>query len=120
MPPDEHSEGGHGEREPGLAICSDPMHDLLTVREQREQREHRFHQHAVLPLPTLTQFQVAEIPLRGMVTLAVAHAQATIKLHWFSSRQRLPPAIQRWFERPVRPICWGRRPSRIGWINAMP
>src|SRR3989441_3918833 len=66
MPLDEHIEGGHGERESGLKIRPDPMHHLLAVTDQREHREHRLHQHAVLPLAALTQFEVAWIPLGGM------------------------------------------------------
>jgi hypothetical protein len=49
-----------------VEIRPDPMHDLLEVRDQSEHQEHRFHQHAVLPLAALTQFEVAGIPLRGM------------------------------------------------------
>ena len=34
MPLDEHIEGGHGEREPGVKIGPDPVHDLFetTIR----------------------------------------------------------------------------------------
>ena len=53
-------------------------------------------------------------------TLAVAHAHPTINPHWLSSRQSFPPTIHRWFERPLRPICCGLRPSRLGWISAIP
>ena len=42
------------------------MHDLLQMADERQHREHRLDEHAVLPLPALTQFQVAGIPLRGM------------------------------------------------------
>jgi hypothetical protein len=66
MPLDEHIENGHGEREPRLKIGPAPMHDLFQVADERQHREHRLHQHPVLPLPALTQFQVAGIPLRGM------------------------------------------------------
>jgi hypothetical protein len=66
MPLDQHIEGGHGEREPGVEIRPAPMHDLLEVRDERQHREHRLHQHAVLPLSTLTQFEVGGIAFRGM------------------------------------------------------
>ena len=36
------------------------------MTNERQHREHRLDEHAVLPLPALTQFQVAGIPLRGM------------------------------------------------------
>jgi hypothetical protein len=39
----------------------DLVHDLLEVTEQRQHREHRLHQHVVLPLPALTQFEVGGI-----------------------------------------------------------
>src|SRR5439155_27312832 len=66
MPLDQHIEGRHGEREPGVERRPDPMHNLLQVHDDRQHREHRLHQHTVLPLPTLTQFQVGWIALRGM------------------------------------------------------
>ncbi len=66
MPLDEHIEGRHGERKPGVKIRPDPMHRLLEVADQRQHRQHRLHQHTVLPFAALTQFQVAGIPLRGM------------------------------------------------------
>src|SRR6266566_8328734 len=41
-------------------------HHLLEVADQRQHREHRLYQHTILPLPTLAQFEVRRIPLRGM------------------------------------------------------
>lgn len=52
--------------------------------------------------------------------MAVAHAHPTISPHGLSSKHHVPPTIQRWFERPVRPICGALRPSRLGWIHATP
>src|SRR6266699_3633884 len=66
MPLDQHIEGGHGERQARLKIRPTPMHDFLEVANERQHREHRLHQHAVLPLATLTEFEMARIPLRGM------------------------------------------------------
>src|SRR5262249_38216655 len=66
MPLDQHIEGRHGERQACLKIRPAPMHHFLQMTNEREHREHRLDEHAVLPLPTLTQFQVAGIPLRGM------------------------------------------------------
>jgi hypothetical protein len=66
MPLDQDIEGGHGEREPGMEIRPDAVHDLLEVAHDGQHREHRFHQHALLPLPPRTHFEVAGIPLRGM------------------------------------------------------
>src|SRR5262245_14116134 len=68
MPLDEHIEGGHGERQPRLKIRPAPVHDLLEVADHGQHREHRLHQHAVLPLTALTQFEVGGIALGGMKT----------------------------------------------------
>jgi len=66
MPLDEHIEGGHGEREPRLKIRPAPMHHLLQMADERQHREHGLDEHAVLPLPTLTQFEITRVPLCGM------------------------------------------------------
>ena len=66
MPLDEHIEGGHGEREPGLKIRPAPVHDFLEMADERQHRQDRLHQHAILPLAPLTEFQVGGIALRGM------------------------------------------------------
>jgi len=66
MPLDQHIEGRHGERQARLKIRPTPMHDFLEVANERQHREHRLHQHAVLPRATLTEFEIARIPLRGM------------------------------------------------------
>src|SRR5215472_570929 len=68
MPLNQHIEGGHGERQPRLKIRPAPVHDLLEVADQCQHREHRLHQHAVLPLPALAQFEVGGIALRSMET----------------------------------------------------
>ena len=66
MPLDEHIEGGHGEREPGMKIRPAPMHHLLQMADQRQHGQDRLHQRAVLSLPALTQCEIAGIPFRGM------------------------------------------------------
>src|SRR5215471_1368556 len=66
MPLDEDIEGRHSEREACLKIPPAPMHHLFHMADQRQHREHRLHQHPVLPLTTLTQFEVGRITLRGM------------------------------------------------------
>ena len=66
MPLDEHIEGGHGEGQTRLKIGPAPMHHLLQMTDERQHREHRLHQHAVLPLAALTQFEIARIALRRM------------------------------------------------------
>ena len=66
MPLDQHIEGRHGERQACLKIRPAPMHHLLQMADQRQHREHRLDEHAVLPFPALTQFQIAGIPLCGM------------------------------------------------------
>ena len=66
MPPDQHIEGGHGERQACLKRGPAPMHHLFEMANERQHGEDRFHQHAVLPLTTLTQFEVGRIALGGM------------------------------------------------------
>src|SRR5215831_4769808 len=66
MPLNQHIEGGHGEGQTRLKIRPAPMHDFLEVADQGEHRQDRLYQHTVLPLATLTQFEVGGIPLRGM------------------------------------------------------
>src|SRR5215831_20045956 len=66
MPLNQHIEGGHGEGQTRLKIRPAPMHDFLEVADERQHREDRLHQHTVLPLATLTQFEIARIALRGM------------------------------------------------------
>src|SRR5712691_4245872 len=66
MPLDQHIEGGHGERQARLKIHPASMHHLFKMTDECQHREHRLHQHAVLPLAALTQFEIARIALRGM------------------------------------------------------
>src|SRR2546428_2642443 len=66
MPLDQHIEGGHGEREARLKIRPAPMHHLFEMADERQHREDRLHEHPVLPLPALTQFEIRGIALRGM------------------------------------------------------
>src|SRR5712691_2413668 len=63
MPLDQHIKNCHGEREPGLEVLPDPVHDFLEVADHRQHGEHRLHQHAVLPLTARTQFEVGGIAL---------------------------------------------------------
>jgi len=44
------------------------MHHLCEMANERQHGEDRFHQHAVLPLPTLTQFEIGGIALHRMET----------------------------------------------------
>src|SRR5262245_35784386 len=66
MPLDQHIEGGHGEREARLKIPPAPMHHLFKMADECQHREDRLHEHPVLPLPALTQFEIGGIALRGM------------------------------------------------------
>ena len=68
MPLDEDIEGRHGEGEACLKIRPAPMHHLFKMADQRQHREYRLDEHAVLPLPALTQFEVRGIALGGMET----------------------------------------------------
>src|SRR5947207_11911861 len=60
MPLDQCIEGGHGERQARLKIRPAPMHPLFEMTDERQHREYRLHQHAVLPLAPLTQFEIAD------------------------------------------------------------
>ena len=80
MPLHQHVEGSHGEREPGMEIRPDPVHDLLEMADERQHREHRLHQHAVLPRAALTQFQVAWIALGRMEAGITQDNHALLKL----------------------------------------
>ena len=66
VPLDQHIKGRHGERQACLEIRPTPMHHLLKMADERQHREHRLYQQAVLPLPTLAQFQVGGIACRRM------------------------------------------------------
>src|SRR4029453_5868793 len=66
MPLDEDIKGGHGEGEAGVERLPEAVHDFLEMAHHREPREHRPHQHAVLPLAALTEFEVGGIALGGM------------------------------------------------------
>src|SRR5437773_4546054 len=98
MPLDSHIEGGHGERQARLKICPAPMHHLLQMADEREHREHRLHQHTVLPLAALTQFEVGGIALRGM------EAGVTQDNHLFFELSNQP------LKRVIRDIGGGTRP----------
>src|SRR5262245_18218027 len=66
VPLDQDIEGRHGECEPGMEIRPDPMHELFEMADERQHRQHRLHQHAVLPLPALTEFEVGGVTLSGL------------------------------------------------------
>src|SRR5262249_28041365 len=68
MPRDQHIEGRHGECQARLKIGPAPMHDLFEMADERQHREHRLDEHAVLPLPALTEFEVGGVALGGMET----------------------------------------------------
>jgi len=66
MPLREHIKSGHGERQMSREILPDAVHHLLEVADQREHRQHGCDEHAIIPFPALTQFQVGGIPRCGM------------------------------------------------------
>ena len=71
MPLHQHIEGRHGEREPGLEIRPDAVHDPLAMADHGQPGEHRFHQQAVLPRASLTQCEVGGIAF-GSVEASIA------------------------------------------------
>src|SRR3989475_9655089 len=80
MPLDQHIEGGHGEREARLKIRPAPMHHLFEMADERQHREDRLHQHALLPLAALTQFEVAGIALGRMESGITQDDHASVDL----------------------------------------
>ncbi len=80
MPLDEHIEGGHGEREPGVEIRPAPVHDFLEVAHDGQHRQDRLHEDAILPLPPSTEFEVGRIPLGDMEGGITQDDYAPIKL----------------------------------------
>src|SRR5213594_3586013 len=80
MPLDQHIEGGHGEREPRLKIPPTPMHHLLHMADQRQHREHGLHQHALLSLAALAEFQVRGVTIRGMKAGVAEDNHTPVKL----------------------------------------
>ena len=80
VPLDQDIEGRHGECEPGVEIRPAPMHDLFEMADERQHRQHRLHQHAVLPLPALTEFEVGGVTLSGMETSVAQDNHAPVDL----------------------------------------
>ena len=80
MPLDQHIEGGHGEREAGLKIRPHPVHDFLEVTDERQHGERGLHQHALLPLAALTEFEVGGVAVGGMETGITQDNHTPIKL----------------------------------------
>src|SRR5712691_1022463 len=112
MPLDQHIEGRHGESESCLERRPDPVHDLLAVRNQRQHREHRFHQHAVLPLAALTQFEVGGIAfsrMEGGITQDNPCALHTVE----SATERCCPRHWRSHSPTPRSTPTGSAPNRV-------
>ena len=80
MPLDQHVEGGHGERQTCLKIRPAPMHHLLQMADQCQHREHRLHQHTILPLAPLTQFEIRGIALGRMEASITQDNHASVDL----------------------------------------
>ena len=76
MPLDQHIEERHREREPCLKIRPLAVHDFLEVADERQHRQDRLHQHAILPLAPLTEFQVGGIAWQ-CTTLLWSHHSGT-------------------------------------------
>src|SRR5262249_10868793 len=55
-----------GEGQTRLKIRPAPMHHFFEMADECQHREHRLHEHTILPLAPLTQFEIRGIALRGM------------------------------------------------------
>jgi hypothetical protein len=62
----------------------------LTVTDQRQYREHRCYQHAVLPLPAVTQCEIGQIPLGGMDALLLKERSSEGISTFYSHSPRRP------------------------------
>ena len=143
MPMDEHIEGGHGKREPRLKMRPHPVHDFLEVADERQHRQDRLHQHAILPLAPLTEFQVGGIALRGMEGGITQDNHPAINLSNEPLKRVIrdigrvtcpphdqPPLIEQQTQfAPDNPAMvrqafaadlLGTAPSRMGWSSSMP
>ena len=80
MPLDQHIEDGHGEGQARLKIGPAPVHDLLQMADERQHGEDRLDEHAVLPLPALTEFEVGGVALGGMETGITQNNHTLLKL----------------------------------------
>src|SRR5499426_3424418 len=135
MPLHEDIEGRHREGQARLKIGPAPMHDLFEMADERQHREHRLHQHTVLPLPPLTQFEIGGIafcsmeagitqdnhpffelpnqPLEGVIDVSTTILSSRHFSHSTELRgervtaQRKPPEVR---------ICKLRNQSRVGTV----
>src|SRR6266536_2025817 len=80
MPLDQHIEGGHSEREPRLKILPHAVHDPLEMADHGQHGEHGLHEHTVLPLAALTQFEVGGVALGSMKAGITQDNHTPIKL----------------------------------------
>src|SRR5215471_15150601 len=80
MPLDEDIEGRHGEGQARLKIGPAPVHDLFEMADERQPGKHRLDEHTVLPLTTLTQFQVGGGACRSMKAGVAQDNHAPINL----------------------------------------
>lgn len=113
------------------------MHHLFEMAHLGQHRQDGLNQHPIVPLAAAAQLQVGWIAGFGMeagipqdhtvMPKEVNHGMkpgvvgirrcpnpADDAPTWLMIRHSLPPTIQRRFEMPLRPICWGLRPSRMG------
>src|SRR6266851_5472336 len=112
VPLDQHIEGGHGERQARLKIRPAPMHHLFEMADERQHREHRLHQHAVLPLAALTEFEIARIALRGMEAGVAQDDHTLFKLGVALLLQRLKPWVSSL-------LSWNVMPSALSSRNEL-
>src|SRR6266487_1078719 len=80
MPLDEHIESRHSGREASVEIGPDPVHDFLEVAYDGQHREYGLYQHAILPLPPLTQFEIGRIALGSMEAGITQNNHTLLKL----------------------------------------
>jgi hypothetical protein len=91
MPLDQQIKGRYGEREPRLKILPHAVHDPLAMADHGQHGEHCLHEHTVLPLAVLTQFEVGGVALGSIE--AIAQAEVIRKILCHLKRTADPPPI---------------------------
>jgi hypothetical protein len=66
IPLDEHIEGGHREREPGVKRRPEPAHDFREVANDGQHRQDRLDKETILPRAALTQCEVGGVTVRSL------------------------------------------------------
>lgn len=107
-----------GERTQVTLLCADLKGSMERLAD-RDPAEARPRLDPVLARMIAAVHRLPHAPLQGGIRdLGGGRRPPTISPHGCRRRYQCPLSIQRWCERPVRPICGARLPSRLGWITS--